>query len=98
MRRAFQGALAALVVVLGIGAAVYGPGFVADAEIGVGYVAKHLCSCLHVARRPLDACRADLPPAMSRIGFLPLPGGAVASVLWIERTALVDAGGGCTLR
>ena len=98
MRRALLGVLGALLLAIGILVAVAGPGRVADAEIGVAYVAKHLCSCLHVARRPLDACRADLPPAMRAIGSVPLPRGAVASVLWIERTAEVDAGGGCTLR
>ena len=35
--------------------------------IGAGYVAKEVCSCVFVAGRELEACRADIPPSMDRI-------------------------------
>jgi hypothetical protein len=48
-------------------------------EVGGGYVAKEVCSCIHVGGRSLDACRADL---------LPLPG-----LDWVKTEALPDGSG-----
>jgi hypothetical protein len=36
-------------------------------EVGAGYVAKELCSCVFVGERTLDSCRPDLPPEMERV-------------------------------
>jgi uncharacterized membrane protein YtjA (UPF0391 family) len=36
-------------------------------DIGSGYVAKELCSCIFVGERELDSCRPDIPPAMDAI-------------------------------
>ncbi len=36
-------------------------------EVGAGYVAKELCSCIFVAGRSLDSCRPDIPPSMDRV-------------------------------
>ncbi len=37
------------------------------ANVGVGYVAHQLCSCIFVAGRSHDSCRPDMLPAMEAI-------------------------------
>jgi hypothetical protein len=36
-------------------------------DVGAGYVAKELCSCVFVGARSLDSCRPDIPPSMDRV-------------------------------
>lgn len=38
-----------------------------QSDVGAGYVAKELCSCVFVAERDLASCRPDLPPEMEAI-------------------------------
>jgi hypothetical protein len=70
------------------------------ADLGAGYVAKQMCSCVFVGGRPLESCRLDVPPTMDRVqteltadgrgvrGFVPF-------FAW--RSALHEAQTGCTL-
>ena len=70
-------------------------------NIGAGMLAKQMCSCIFVARRDVDACRADQMPSMDPIqlevqddppgvrAFVPILG---------ERYASYREGLGCTLR
>lgn len=37
------------------------------ADVGAGYVAKELCSCVFVGERDLASCRPDIPPTMDRV-------------------------------
>jgi hypothetical protein len=37
------------------------------AQVGTGYAAKEVCSCVFVGERSLDSCRADLPEDMARV-------------------------------
>lgn len=69
-------------------------------NIGAGMLAKQMCSCIFVAHRDLDACRADQMQSMDPIqlevhddppgvrAFVPLLG---------ERRASYREGLGCTL-
>jgi len=69
-------------------------------DIGSGMLAKQICSCLFVAGRDFEACRADQFASMDRIqvevqrepprvrAFVPLFG---------ERSAVHREGLGCTL-
>ena len=90
--------LAAVVLVATI---VYGPTAHRALNVGSGYVAKQMCSCLFVAERDFDSCRPDLPVDMDRIVAEPLPGrdGVRASFLGlVERVALHRPGMGCALQ
>ena len=70
-------------------------------EIGAGYVAKEVCSCIYVGERDFESCRPDVPSIMDRIeaevladeravrAFVPYLGERVAR--------FSDDGGGCTL-
>jgi hypothetical protein len=69
-------------------------------DIGAGMLAKQVCSCLYLANRDLDACRADQFASMDPIqvevleqtrrvrAFVPAFG---------ERFAIFSDGLGCTL-
>ncbi len=49
-------------LIAALGAAVwFGRDAVAFVRIGTSYAAKQTCSCLFVAGRPMDSCRADYP-------------------------------------
>ena len=76
MRRTLSILAIAFLVLLLVAAIVLVPRVVGMAEVGTGYVAKQVCSCLYIAERELDACRADLLPAMDRIQATVLPDGA----------------------
>lgn len=69
------------------------------AQVGAGYAAKELCSCVFVAGRSLASCRPDLPESMDRVEVELLPDGVRAFVPgFAERVARSDPGFGCTLR
>ena len=91
-------ALAGLLVV---GAVVGIPRLRQASEIGAGYLAKAACSCVYLAGRELDACRADLPTYFSSMEVALLPDGdgvrTRTSLFDIERVARHRAGRGCTL-
>lgn len=70
--------------------------------VGSGYVAKEICSCVHVARRDFAACRADLMPlaGLDWVQAEPLASGdGVRARLpgFDPRIARAEEGGGCTL-
>ena len=101
MRRALLGIVAGLVGLIALAGLLWGPRAVGMAQVGTGYVAKQICSCVYVAGREADACRADLLPSMDPIDVQLLGDreGVRASLLMgaVERTALHHAGSGCTL-
>jgi hypothetical protein len=41
--------------------------FVALANVGVGFVAKQMCSCIYVGERSFDSCRPDMLASMNDI-------------------------------
>ena len=94
------GSMAAFWVLLVSGALAYRYG-AQNVEIGAGYVAKEVCSCIYVGERDFESCRADVPPVMDAIetevlseeravrAFVPVLGERVAR--------FSDDGGGCTL-
>ena len=46
-----------------------------SAEVGAGYVAKEVCSCMFVGGRSLESCRSDVPESMDRVRAEALPDG-----------------------
>lgn len=70
------------------------------ADVGAGYVAKQMCSCIHVAARSFESCRADIPAPMDDVRAEPTPEGdgirAFVPVL-ADRVARSHPGTGCTL-
>ena len=68
-----------------------------QADIGAGFGAKHLCSCVFVGGRDYDACRRDLGPDMEPVRSA-LVGDTVEA--WVpllaRRTARFHDGTGCT--
>ena len=69
-----------------------------QADIGAGYGAKHLCSCVFVGGRDYDACRRDLGREMDPVQAKVVGDGVQAWVpLLASRTARFHEGTGCTL-
>jgi hypothetical protein len=73
-----------------------------QANIGAGYVAHQICSCVFVAGRSYASCLPDMLPSMGRIQseVLELDGqnGARGWIpLFADRTALHTPGFGCSL-
>lgn len=69
-----------------------------SADVGAGYVAKELCSCMFVGGRSLESCRPDVPASMDRVRAEALPDGVRGYVpLLADRTARYEPGFGCTL-
>jgi hypothetical protein len=101
MRRVLLWIAAGLIVLIALAGLLWGPRALGMAQVGVGYVAKQICSCVYVAGREVDACRADLMPSTDPIEVQMLEDreGVRASLLMgaVERTALHHAGSGCTL-
>lgn len=72
----------------------------ADAEIGARAVAKTACSCIFIAGRDLEACRADDPPGFGLVrASVDEEARAVrASVFWIIRARATYRGAeGCVM-
>jgi hypothetical protein len=68
-------------------------------EMGAGFVAKQVCSCVHVGGRSFDDCYADLRRYGPRIAARPLPElGGVKAEIWpiADATAYYHQGTGCT--
>jgi len=69
-----------------------------QADIGAGFVAKQVCSCVFVGGRDETACRLDLRPDLAPVRSEQLADGVHAWVpLLASRTAHVHEGTGCTL-
>ena len=68
------------------------------ANIGAGFVAKLMCSCIFVGGRDEAACRLDLRSDLEPVRSEALPDGVHAWVpLLASRTARFREGTGCTL-
>jgi hypothetical protein len=86
-----------LVLVLGSAAYVWG---LQQSEVGGGYVAKEVCSCMFVAGRDFAACRADLMerPGLDWVKAEPFPSGVRAGLpFFTPRVARAQPYRGCTL-
>ncbi len=69
-----------------------------QADIGAGFVAKQVCSCIFVGGRDEQACRSDLGPELAPVRSQPLADGVHAWVpLLASRRARFREGIGCTL-
>ena len=101
MRRLLLWIATGLIGLITLAGLLWGPRFLGMAQVGVGYVAKQICSCVYVAGREVGSCRADLMPSMDPIDVQVLRDreGVRASLLMgaVERTALHHPGSGCTL-
>ena len=91
-----------IVLLLAAGAAgiYFGPRILRLSNIGAGYIAKQMCSCIFVAERGFDSCRSDMPPDMAPVRAAALEGSPGVEA-WIpgiaRRTARYSPGTGCTL-
>ena len=74
MRRALWILLIAAVV-LAISGVVFLREPLRQVDVGTGYVAKQMCSCVHLGQRNVASCRPDIPPSMDAIELEALPGG-----------------------
>ena len=88
------------VIVLGAGYFAYVRPFLALANVGVGFVAKQMCSCIYVSERTFDSCRPDMFESMDNLQaeVLDEPPGVLAWLPWIsERRAHYRGEFGCHL-
>jgi len=75
--------------------------FGAQVSVGAGYVAKEVCSCIHLGGRSLASCRPDVPDFMDRIQAEELADGRGIRAfvpLLSEQVARYEEGFGCALR
>jgi hypothetical protein len=90
---------AVMLVLIGVGWQVWLKDQVAFARVATAYGAKQVCSCLHVAERPMDSCMDDFTTDISAVSIV--DDGAVtrASVLGglVDAKARFEPGLGCTL-
>ena len=56
-----------MLVLIGVGWQVWLKDQVAFARIATAYGAKQVCSCLHVAERPMDSCMDDFTTDISAV-------------------------------
>jgi hypothetical protein len=87
------------VAVAAAGAALWFlPSLRAEVQVGEGYLAKQVCSCMFVAGRDFAACRADVPEVMDPLSAEPLADGVRAWLVGFgERTARYVPERGCAL-
>jgi hypothetical protein len=72
--------------------------FGVPADVGAGFGAKQLCSCVFVGGRDHDACRRDFGPEMEPVQSKVVGDAVQAWVpLLASRTARFHEGTGCTL-
>lgn len=86
-----------------LGALVVGWRFKARVEVGVGYAAHQLCSCVFVAGRSHEDCREDVVPGTNALQSEVIRDGDRQQVrAWVEglghRTADYTGKTGCILR
>ncbi|MBL8265496.1 hypothetical protein [Steroidobacter sp.] len=96
-KRKWQLVVAVLVLLAGIGV-WSGRDTFATARIGTTYLAKQTCSCLFVAERPFESCRADFDPeAVRSLDVVASSGAVTASALGglISSRAVFETGYGC---
>lgn len=99
----FVKALLVVVVVLaaigGLVWQVWLKGQVAYARVATAYGAKMVCSCLHVAERPMESCRHDFTADVSAVSFSDSNNTTRAQVLGglVSAEAKYEPGLGCTL-
>jgi hypothetical protein len=99
-RKIALGIVAVIVLSGVVGYFAYGRTFLAMANVGVGFVAKQMCSCIYVAERSFDSCRPDIFEAMDDVQaeVLEEPPGVRAWVPLIgERRAHYRGDFGCHL-
>lgn len=91
--------LAVMLVLIVAGWQVWLKDQVAYAKVATAYGAKQVCSCLHVAGRPMDSCMDDFTTDISAVSIA--DDGAItrASVLGglVGARARFEPGLGCTL-
>ena len=90
-----------LVIVLVVGVYVYHE-IRPQANMGAGYVAHQVCSCVFVAKRSYESCLLDLLPTMDEIRSEVVEVRGKDGIRgWIpvlaDRTALHTSGLGCAL-
>jgi hypothetical protein len=69
-----------------------------QADVGAGYVAKELCSCVFVGERSLASCRPDIPESMDAVETELGPDRVRAFVPYFaERIARFEPPFGCVL-
>ena len=90
---------AVMLVLIGVGWQVWLKDQVAYARIATAYGAKQVCSCLHVAERPMDSCLGDFTTDISAVSFADDGGETRATVLGglVSARARFEPGLGCTL-
>jgi hypothetical protein len=66
-RKIGLGIVAVVILGCGVGYFAYVRPFLALANVGVGFVAKQMCSCIYVAERTFDSCRPDMFESMDDI-------------------------------
>ena len=75
-------------------------GFQEQVQLGTGFIAKQMCSCMLVAERSFESCRPDQMPMMDAIDAELLSDGASVRA-WAgflaESVAHFDSERGCTL-
>ena len=101
MSRGWRLVLGSLAVFAIAATLVYGPKLREGAQMGAGFVAKQMCSCIFVDELGFDGCRTDLMAGTEvfRAEQLADPAGVRAYLPFVvERTALFDADLGCTLQ
>lgn len=92
-----------LICVVLLGALVVGWRFKARVDVGVGFAAHQLCSCVFIAERPLEQCREDVIPGTKALKAEVLSGGDEGRVrAWVNglgvRTAVYTGRTGCILQ
>jgi len=66
-RRVVLGGVGLFVVAGVLVYAIWVRPFLAFANVGIGYVAKQMCSCIYVAERSFESCRPDMLESMDDI-------------------------------
>lgn len=68
-------------------------------EVGSGYTAKQVCSCVYVSKRTEDSCARELEDLAKKLVRYEVKDGRVhaATLGMADRTARYDEGFGCVL-